>query len=198
MNKKNHAKRSRMLGVIALLLVVCAASIGSTIAWLTDSTETVTNTFSPTGIDITLEETWNTDSDDEDTDPDSWTAELIPGKEYTKDPKVTVKSTTDVPVYLFVKVDDTTCDTYLNYEYNWDDGWTKLDGIAETVYWREVPAYGVDQSWELLKDNKVTVDSALTKEGMPDANVTMNFTAYAIQTEGFADAAAAWAEVSKV
>lgn len=190
---------------IALLLAVAlvfGGIVGGTVAWLVDSTETVTNTFTAAGIDITLTETYNTDTDDDDKN-DAWEAQLIPGKEYTKDPMVAVvRPTTDVDIYLFVKFEETNNPaTYLTYisTLTKDNGWTQGNGteIPNNVWYRTVKADDDAISWNLLVGNKVTVKD-LQKNQMPNENLlpSLTYTAYAIQTEGSADAATAWEKIS--
>ena len=192
-------KKSRIVLVLCMMVVIAVASVAGTIAWLTDTTEPVTNTFTPTDIDITLAET-----------EANWSKQLSPGVEYAKDPKVTVEgSDKNVDIYLFVKVVENDCATYLDYELNLE-GWTALGTANPGVYYREVAASTEDQSWYLLKgtttnaNGAVTVKSTLQKAdedastlSMPAANLEMEFTAYAIQKAGFNTAALAWAEVSK-
>ena len=91
----------KALVVLSLMLVLVLAAVGGTVAWLTDSTDAVTNTFTVGDINITLTETWNTASV-EDGEKDSWTAKMIPGNQYLKDPKVTVQAGSEA-CYLFVK-----------------------------------------------------------------------------------------------
>lgn len=211
--RTNNARRILLL--VGLMSLVAVISIGGTIAWLTDSTGPVTNTFTTADVDISLTETWNTDTDKNGTN-DSWQAQLIPGKEYSKNPKVEVLDSTDVDVYLFVKFEEDAKD-YLNYTSLLTDrnGWTKGDGtdIPDNVWYRTVAKDAATKSWELLADNKVTVKEDLLKsvpeneqvEGetyMPATSVTLKYTAYAIQTEGFNTAtstvADAWAKVSSL
>ncbi|MBQ3010941.1 MAG: hypothetical protein IJD81_07085 [Oscillospiraceae bacterium] len=193
----------------ALLLVVCAAllvaaSVMGTVAYLQDSTDAVVNTFTVGEVQITLTETFNTDTDNDNTN-DAWSAKLIPGVEYAKDPVVTVLADSE-DCWLFVEIVETNNPaSYLTYTYNLE-GWTALPGETG-VYYREVAQSDVDQSWDLLVDNKVTVKTGIvnpdaaagTNEvNMPtEANApSISFTAYAIQKEGFTSAAAAWAQVS--
>lgn len=204
--RQRKQRNRRIAMTVALVLVVALASIGGTIAWLTDSTTPVTNTFTTAGIDITLTETMNTDTDSDGV-ADKWTAQLVPGKEYPKNPVVSVvRPTTDVDIYLFVKVEDT-ASAYLDYtsNLNTQNGWTQgmeTDGIPTTVWYRTVGANETTTSWHLIKDDKVTVNSTIVKPDndastldMPSGNVELKYTAYAIQTEGFANAAAAWAKI---
>ena len=185
---------------IALLMAVVmlfGMTVGGTLAWLQAKTTPVVNTFTPAGIEIDLDETWNKDTNEDGTN-DAWEAKLVPGKEYAKDPEVSVvRPDTDVDVYLFVKIVETNNPSeYLDYSYNLT-GWTELTA-GSGIYWREVAADDTEISWELLTGNKVTVKSDLQEKDMPTANPEITFTAYAIQTEGFTTPAAAWDEVSKL
>lgn len=184
---QRQLRMKRVLLTASLMVLVAVVSIGGTIAWLQD-TETITNTFAPTGIDITLEETVENEFD------------LIPSKEYEKDPVVGVEASTNVDVYLFVKFEELgNPRNYLEYTslLNEDEGWTPISGESN-VWYREVPASTTDQEWHLLAGDKVTVLDSLTKDDMPNANeVQLKYTAYAIQTAGFeTDVAAAWTQAS--
>ncbi len=202
MNKKN------ILIMVLAMVLVAVVSVGGTMAWLTDKTTEVKNTFTPAGIDIDLTETWNADSDDEDTVEDHWEAQLVPGKEYFKDPEVSVNgNVTDVDVYLFVKFEvanntfGTDNEPVLKFtsELTETNGWYMMEGV-NNVWYREVKTTDDTKKWGLLAGNKVTVNDKLTKELMPTAanTPTLSFTAYAIQTAGFEkNAAGAWAAISK-
>lgn len=203
--KKNgkFAKRgiaTKVMLVVLSLMMVVGISVGATLAWLTDKADTVENTFSPSNIDITLTETWNTDTD-EDGKNDAWTAQLVPGAQYTKDPVVAVNGeVTNVDCYLFVKFEETnTPKTYLNYTslLNTENGWTELEA---GIWYREVKADDTTKEWHLLDGDKVTVLSTLTKDQTnTTATPSLKYTAYAIQTVGFENnVAGAWAEVSKL
>lgn len=197
----------KKLALVLAVVMVFAVTVGATLAWLTDTTTEVKNTFTVGGIDITLTETWNTDTDSDKVN-DSWSAQLIPGKEYAKDPVVAVDGTkTNVDCFLFVKFEEkNTPAEYLDYTSTLTvaNGWTEL---TSGVWYRIVKTTDTTKSWELLDGNKVTVKTDLTKEEMPATTATpeLVYTAYAIQTEGFAEdldnvtsaeAQAAWAEVS--
>lgn len=195
-----NTKRILLAAVAALLLV--AVSVGGTLAWLVDNTAPVTNTFTAAGIDIELTET---------KDPDgNWSMQLIPGTSKTKNPVVTVIRThedeegntvqgTDVDIYLFVKFEDTMARTCLTYESNLNEnnGWTKLTGVegVDDVWYRVVLATEANPVYHLLKDDTVSVASTVDKS-QTNVSGSMTYTAYAIQTEGFADAVAAWAAIT--
>lgn len=195
--------KKKTLALLLAMVMVLGATIGVTLAWLTDETDSVTNTFTVGDIKIELKETWNADSDeDNDVINDHWEAQLIPGKEYTKDPVVSVDETkTNVDCYLFVKFEEeNTPTTYLTYTSTLTatNGWTLVKDTTN-VWYRVVKTDADVKSWHLLEGDKVTVNTTLTKEGMPAANATpeLVYTAYAIQEEGFETPELAWAEVSK-
>lgn len=203
--RTNNARRILLL--VGLMSLVAVISIGGTIAWLTDSTDAVTNTFTAAGIDIALTETKAPDGSAL-ANGAQWSAQLIPGKIYSKDPTVSVVSTTDVDVYLFVKFEEDAKD-YLDYTSTLteDNGWTNGDGVGipKNVWYRVVKVNDEKKSWNLLDGDKVTVKTSIVKKGtdvagtnniaMPSGNTTLRYTAYAIQTEGFESAAAAWAKI---
>lgn len=174
--------------VIALVLVV-VMSVAGTVAYLTASTGPVKNTFTVGNINITLTET-------------ATDFKMVPGNDISKDPKVTVVGDSEA-CWLFVKVvESANLDSFVTYAIA--DGWTKLtdvDGVDD-VYYREVSSSATDQEFAVLKDNKVTVNSDVTKTMMDDlgeenaTQPTLTFTAYAVQKDNIADAATAWAKLS--
>lgn len=195
----------KALVVLSLMLVLVLAAVGGTVAWLTDSTDAVTNTFTVGDINITLTETWNTASV-EDGEKDSWTAKMIPGNQYLKDPKVTVQAGSEA-CYLFVKFTESDkADTYLNYSFR-AEGWTQGDGdtIPANVWYREIDATTAQAgtSFYLLTGNTtypngyVEIDAdAVTKNTMTEAAaVTLTFQAYAVQKDNVSTAAEAWAKL---
>ena len=178
--------------VLALALIVGVAG-GATFAWLTATSDTVTNTFTYGDINITLAESTGSDY------------KIIPGVNIGKDPKVTVKAGSEA-CWLFVKVEEENWPTltYVDGEttvrkvnYDIADGWTKGDGtsIPANVYYREVAANAADQEFPVLKDNKITVSDTLTKIEINSISTKpkLSITAYAIQKDGMATAAEAWA-----
>lgn len=177
-------KKKGWLSVVALVLVLCCA-VGGTLAWLTDTTDPVTNTFTVGDIDIDL------------TESDHLDLKMIPGRTITKDPKVTVKAGSEA-CWLFVKVErSANFADFLTCEMA--DGWTALTG-EDGVFWREVGAVTADTFFEVLKGNKVTVQNTVTKEMLQGVKEiakrpTMTFTAYAVQKEGFDDALTAWGKI---
>lgn len=176
-------KKKTLALVLALTLLV-AGVVGSTLAWLTDQTAEVKNTFTVGDINIGLTET-TTDY------------KMVPGNTIAKDPTVTVKANSEA-CWLFVKVTEST-DLKDFITYAIAEGWTALPGV-DGVYYREVPASAADQTFSVLAGDAVTVKSDVTRAMLETAKTdapTLTFKAYAIQKDHFATADAAWAEVSK-
>ena len=175
-------KKKALALVLALTLLV-AGVVGGTLAWLTDQTDEVKNTFTVGDINIGLTET---------------TADykMVPGNTIAKDPTVTVKANSEA-CWLFVQVTEST-DLKDFITYAIAEGWTALPGV-DGVY-REVPASAADQTFSVLAGDAVTVKSDVTRTMLETAKAdapTLTFQAYAIQRDHFATADAAWAEVSK-
>ena len=185
--------KKTLITILATVLVCCCA-VGGTLAWLMDKTQTVTNTFTVGDIEITLEET-------------EATYKMVPGNDIAKDPKVTVEANSEA-CWLFVQVTESAnFDTYLTYDVR--DGWKKLadDGDNNeltTVYYRTVTTedakkgvsyYLLTQGTDTYANGYVTVKSDVTATQLETAettNPTLAFTAYAVQQDNVADAAAAW------
>lgn len=175
-------KKKTLALVLALTLLV-AGVVGGTLAWLTDQTTEVKNTFTVGDINIGLTET---------------TADykMVPGNTIAKDPTVTVKANSEA-CWLFVQVTEST-DLKDFITYAIAEGWTALPGV-DGVYYREVPASAADQTFPVLADNAVTVNSDVTKEMLTAkdfANPTLTFKAYAVQKDNVASASDAWAKVN--
>lgn len=207
---KYAGKKSLNVKPIAMLLAIgllVGSAIGGTLAWLTDDTDPVTNTFTVGNIEIDLGET-TTDY------------KMIPGNDIAKDPKVTVVAGSE-DAWVFVKVaKSSNFDDYLTYTIA--DGWTALaddkdNSALTTVYYRE---YTGDEAanYPVLKDNKTHVKNTVTKDDMDallvkengefkldgngnfvydaDKVPTLTFTAYAIQKANVGNSAAdAWDEI---
>lgn len=177
--------KKKTIALIVCLTLIIGCAIGGTIAWLTDKTEAVTNTFTVGDVDITLAESPNLD------------LKMVPGKTITKDPTVTVVKDSEA-CWLFVKVEKSAnFDTFMTYEMA--DGWTELTGV-DGVYYRQVNTLTSDQTFSVLKNNNVTVKNTVTKAMLNAEGFTaptLTFTAYACQLASFNDPALAWAEVSE-
>lgn len=207
--RTNNARRILLL--VGLMSLVAVISIGGTIAWLTDQTEAVTNTFTTADIDIELTETWNADDPkDSDTQFDHWEAKLVPGTTYAKDPKVTVNAVSE-PCWLFIKVTDTNNKinglegNVLSYSVN-ETNWTAVDGHTG-FYYKEITtettaatSYNVLTGTTGYPDGFVTVNSGLTKameESMKTNGTTPTITvmAAAVQHDNVSTVSDAWGKL---
>lgn len=182
-------KMKKTIAALVAIAMIFGCVIGGTIAWLMDKSNTVTNTFATSDVDITLTESDNLD------------LQMVPGKTITKDPKVTVVAGSE-KCYLFVKIDKSeTYNTYLE-DYavitEGDDKWTLLsesENKLTKVYYitvpKEVAKEGKD--YPVLVDNEVKVSTDVTRSQMNDikngdvAFPTLTFTAYAIQYDYLTD-----------
>ncbi len=187
MKKFRELSGKLVVAMLAVTLLIGCA-IGGTVAWLTDKTTAVTNTFTYGDIKIELTET----------QPAGRHAKIIPGVDIAKDPKVTVKKDSEA-CWLFVKVEKVGTFVEGKVTYSIADGWTQGDGtnIPANVYYREVGAVTADTDFAVLTDNKVTVSDTLTKEDIKSiaTNPTLTFTAYAVQKDGIDTVEAAWEKV---
>lgn len=162
-------KKKILVPVVAVALVFCCV-IGGTLAWLTDKTDPVVNTFTVGDVDITLAET---------TGPEY---KMVPGYTIAKDPKVTVTADSE-DCWLFVKVEKSeNFDTFMTYAMA--DGWNALSDTTG-VYYRQVNKTDVVREFSVLAGDQVAVRNDVTKKQMDDLAVenypTLTFTAYAVQ-----------------
>lgn len=198
--------KKKTLALLLALVLVFGAAVGGTIAYLTDTTDPVTNTFTVGKVDITLTETFNTDTNNDGTN-DAWKAQLIPGTTYTKDPVVTVTDDSE-DCWLFVKFEEIgSPKTYLTYTSTLTvaNGWTQGDGtdIPANVWYRAVNKDDGTKSFQLLAGDStyptgcISVKNTVTNGDMDTASdAQLVYTAYACQSANMT-VNAAWAEVSK-
>lgn len=189
--RRRRSVSGRAFVTLLALVLVFGCAVGGTFAWLTAKTDAVVNTFTYGDINIGLAETTGN------------TYKIVPGVDIRKDPTVTVKAGSEA-CWLFVKVEEENWPTFKETEngpakiaYDIALGWTELEGVSG-VYYREVGAVTADTSFEVIKGNVITVSENLTKNEVNTVvalNPKLTFTAYAVQKDGVADAAAAWAKV---
>ena len=172
-------KKKLLASVVAIALVACCV-IGGTLAWLTDKTDPVVNTFTVGNVNIDLDE-----SDDLD-------LKIVPGKNITKDPEVTVKANSE-DCYVFVEIESDNWIDGMTYSIDETAGWQDLPGVTG-VYYQVVSASNADQVINVLANQQVVVSGDITKETLDAVTTapTLTFTAYAVQFEGMTDVNAAW------
>ena len=202
------AKRSyvKLVSLTLALVMLIGGAIGGTLAWLTDTTPAVTNTFTTSDINIKLYETKND-------------FKMVPGWTIEKDPKVSVGAGSE-DCWLFVKIEKSEkFDDYIDYKIA-DKYWKPLQQVdangkpvvnekgepvyVDGVYYQKitnVPADKATMEYQVLGPGESTYDGVtyswsssnvltkptVTKEMMEDiaagkvAQPTLTFTAYAAQ-----------------
>ena len=163
-------KKKAMALVLALGLVTVGI-VGGTMAWLTDATEKVKNTFTDSDINITLTETGM------DNNQNSY--KMIPGHTITKDPKVKVEVGSE-DCWLFVKITESTTpdlDAYICYAIA--EGWQ----IVEPKDSEGNPVSDITSADEIVIGRKV-LKNADTKEFgiLGSGNYTADGTSYTWDT----------------
>ena len=211
-------KKFKALLVVACALLLVAASVFGTMAYLT-STDTVTNTFTVGKVKITLDEAKVNPDGTPVANAERVKAneyKLLPGHTYTKDPTVTVEEGSEES-YVRMKVEVKNIDqlkaVFTDASYYGANGvflLQKLVGGWDNTKWASV---GYEQSKDgktgtyefryYQKTGPATLEplfTTITIPGSVDAagleklgNVKINITGEAIQADGFTNANAAWA-----
>ena len=197
---------------LAAVMLVCT-TVAATVAYLQDD-DAVINTFTVGNVDILLDEfDYDNDTTETDITPGSSPArdkaniyKLYPGKDYVKDPTVTVKGTEDA--WLFVKVVNGLVKGSTNIEAESGtimndgqteyatieeqlaaNGWTLVDGETDVYAYEEV----VSPDDEIVVFENFMIDSAVENTELAGyEGETIVVTAYAVQEEGFDTAQDAW------
>lgn len=187
--RRRRSVSGRAFVTLLALVLVFGCAVGGTFAWLTAKTDPVVNTFTYGDINIDLAETTGSGY------------KIIPGVNIEKNPKVTVKAGSEA-CWLFVKVEEKNWPEFKEADgktakiaYEIAPGWTELES---GVYYREVDAAATDTSFGVIKGDVITVSENLTKtevNNVVTVQPKLTFTAYAVQKDGVATAADAWAKV---
>lgn len=183
--------KKKILALAGVVLVAAGMAAG-TLAYFTDRAE-VKNTFTVGEVRITLKETA---LDGGETNGNTY--RLIPGKQYQKDPTVSVSDNSEDCYLYVVENKGVKTEEYIRYESNLTqaNGWSSfLDaGTQNTVYYRPVKKGDTAREFLLIADG-ITVNPELGNaemEGLQDSDLYLNYTAYAVQQETFTDAQDAW------
>ena len=191
-NKTNRTMSIKIAALIAAIVLVIGCTAGGTVAWLVSKPNAITNVFTVGNINATLTETKKE-------------FKIVPGVEIAKDPVATVTANSE-DCYLFVKLTEENWPTFTEateagstarkVEYKIADGWTELKS-EHGVYYREVLKKDTEnRAFHVLKDDKVTVSSTLTKENADAIQKAeapkLTVAVYAVQREGMPSAAEAW------
>lgn len=209
-------KKLTVLSILCALMALLM--IGGTIAYLT-SQDSVSNTFTVGKVQITLDET---DTDEYGNPiPDAERVKgneykLIPGRTYVKDPTVTVLKGSE-PCYVRVKLTIYAFDTVVEAlercgaTPQWDGldgfygaGWENTSNAEGTVAGTYVRYFEYEDSVD-AREAAQTLNPVFSNfkfhekfegvdiEALKAAGFKLVLEAQAIQADGFADAAAAWA-----
>lgn len=188
-------RKALLLGVCAVLLVT--ASVLGTMAYLTATTDTITNTFTVGKVAITLDEAKVNPDGTPVAGADRVKAnayKLMPGSTYTKDPTVHVAADSE-DSYVFVKVEngianlEATGDTTIAKQME-TQGWSLVTGETNIYAYKNTVAAGTDV--KVFETFKIADDANTKTEWNSITNAQVKITAYAIQADGFANAKAAW------
>lgn len=199
--RHSHQRRGSALKVALISFMACLvifSVIGGSLAWLMTSTGPIVNIFTHGDIRITLTETKGEKMSD------GRYFKMTPGKVIEKDPKISVLADSE-DCWLFVKIEESTDKAISDYiEYAIADGWTALQE-APGVYFRTVDSSSDEQTFSVLKGDKVSVKNSVTLEmlrALESSNYPkMIFTGYAVQRDMSIDAidsaAEAWALINQ-
>lgn len=181
------------------MLAVCLISVGGTVAWLTDTSNSMVNTFTATTIRVGISGAGGAVAAAEgDGGVLSGTFKMVPGSTIQPDTQVTVAAGSE-KCYLFVKVTKSdNYDTYLE-PFEIGEGWNVLDAEgADGVYYRVVESPTGDMAYPVVKQVKVKTE--ITKEQMDSIAAsgapTLSAQAYAVQYENIASAHMAWKQIN--
>lgn len=192
-NKTNRTVSIKIAALIAAIVLFIGCTAGGTVAWLVSKPDPITNVFTVGNINATLTETAKTETTE---------FKIVPGVDIFKNPVATVEAKSE-DCYLFVKLTEENWPTFTEksstarkVEYEIADGWTELKS-EHGVYYREVLKKDTEnRAFHVLKNDKVTVSSTLTKENADAIQKAeapkLTVAVYAVQKEGMGSAADAW------
>lgn len=172
----------KVLALALSLSLILAIGIAGTLAWLTSTPEAITNTFTIGNLAITIDEpSWDSQAGNK----------LYPGAVLDKDPTVTVAADSEKS-YVFMKLAVDPAIAAIA-TLNMNSTWQVVPGKTD-VYYKVVDATTTDTALPALFTTVTVNKDATNTQIAAAANKTIVVTAYAIQFEGFNDAAAAFAQ----
>ena len=192
----------KVVGIVLAAVLIVTATFSATLAWLTSTTETVTNTFTYGKVEITMDEAvvdaYGVPENQEAVRDTRNEYKLIPGHTYTKDPTIHVGADSE-NCFLFVEIDNglgsaasfTLTDLPAESSVtNATAKWTKYDAESDgtkTVYYLPTAVLpGVDV--EVFPEFTFSGDVGSANDPISNyEGKEITLTAYAIQAEGFAN-----------
>ena len=189
-----NKKKTLLMSLAAVLLV--AAGVFGTLAYLTSQSEVVTNTFTVGTVDITLDEALVGENGKEIEGEGAERVpansyKLIPGTSYDKDPTVHVTAGSE-DSWLFVELNNTLKEFIEVEEIENQmikNNWVLVD--EEKGIWRQEAQVTAGIDYVLFKN--FTVKSDVEKDAKPE---DLTVKAFAIQAENLEDPAEALKKVS--
>ena len=203
--------KKKIITAIASLALVGAISIGATLAYLSAQTQTMTNTFTAPGTNLSIElrepawDGYNFGEKNGNADPDGSSAKaglteeqiaalgiteaanFAPGSVAAKNPMVKNTSTQDV--WIAVVVDKTNLPSYVDIAWN-NTNWTIADTTGDKVIAYYNTTRTADQATEAVFTQ---VSIANTVSAVTASSFDIDVQAYAIQAANVDDLAAAQA-----
>lgn len=186
-------KKSKVLLTLACAVLLVAASVMGTLAYLTSHDE-VKNTFSVGSVTITMDELdVDNSTDDKNRDTEN-SYKLMPGHQYIKDPIIHVASTSE-DCYLFVTINNeiaaieakgTTVAEQMRVE-----GWADVEGVANTYVYigtaeGAVKPLAVSGGRDIPVFEEIVIAGSVDNDTLAGyANKTITVKAYAVQKDGF-------------
>jgi hypothetical protein len=181
--------KRKILAVSMMVCVLLLSAVTGTLAWLTDTTAELTNTFLFGKVEVTL--------NSPETIPDT----IVPGKTVPKTADVTV-SADSVDAWVFVKVDvpdefkvqaGIANPVVINYQVGAGiDQWTRVDEANNVYGYKSVMTKGNttnDLFTEISFDTGLSSEQVLTMNGK-----TITARAAAVQAEGVSSLSDAWTQ----
>lgn len=180
-----------------MLLVLCAvllvaASVMGTLAYLKSETKTVTNTFTVGKVAIVLKE-YEINNEGKATntviEANNQTIagiKLVPKRVIEKHPFITIAQGSE-KCYLFVKIENSVPSNYGAIDLN-TENWIKLTQ-GSGIYYYKTTVDGSSGNIDVF--TKFTCAEGVT-EYTQTTGLNIAITAYAVQAEGFDTALAAW------
>lgn len=179
--------KKKIFALCMAFVLVIGATFGITLAWLTDDTEKITNTFTVGDVAISLHEIVNFGTEETKNAADIVSGfKIVPGTSQTKAPFVKViEGSEDAYVFMLV-YNDFEIESGVTCDLNTTD-WTEVsyDNAAEHVkLYRYKEAVSANNPTNKLFNN-VIYASTITSESIDGLeNCTIKFKAYAIQATG--------------
>lgn len=166
-------KKIVLIAMVALVLALGAA-VGTTVAWLVDTSETVENTFTVGDINIELKETTGSNY------------KIVPGSSQAKDPTVTVKAGSE-KCYVYVLIDNTVVlDDKVVATPNLSSAWIEVASSGTKTLYRykdTVDRSDSNEDFSLTVFTEVSYSEDIEKGDIDTLNgKKITVTAYAHQT----------------